>query len=201
MIPYPYQLPHPQHLVATSAAAPINVPDASVYSYSQGETGSQQHGVPIASSTARPLIPAYAPPPVHIPYSPRPVVPLGQRYTNTGTKYITTIEPQVILGPYSLPPTLQHFPSAPYNYPPAPQPPFNFESNHFGSFLSNRRPLLDTFTAPSSLRVKPLPQHGYASNHLPFTSFAAPPSYSAYNTIAYSVPMGPKLKRDSNAKH
>lgn len=221
MIPYPYQLPHPQHLSAVAQPpAPIQVPDTSVFSYSQGETGS--HGAIgglISTTTARPLISQQ---PVHIPapyapaqnpYLPRPTIRYGQRYTSTGlglgnganqqnsnTKYITSIEPQLILGPFSLPPQLQNFPhTGGYNYAPPPRPAFNFEqqNHHFGSFLSNRRPLLDTFTAPASLKVRPL-THNFIDNHSTgFGSYAAP-SQHVYNTIAYSVPMGPhKLKRDS----
>lgn len=263
MIPYPYQLPHPQQLVATATGAPppspdrLQVPDTSVFALSQGETGSHNHN-PV-SSTARPLLPPsqissqYAPHHQHfapIPFAPKPVVALGQRYTSTGLgygvsgnsniggygvggggsgnkiigpKYITSIEPQLILGPFSLPPTLQHFPnptphSAGYNYAP-PRLPFNFEANNFGSFLSNRRPLLDNgYTAPASLKVKPLAHHSFANNNIPsphyhqqynhfqqlkqpqpFGSYVGAPSQHVYNTIAYSVPMGPhKLKRDSN---
>lgn len=281
MIPYPYQLPHPQHqqLVASATGAPspppspgrIQVPDTSVFALSQGETGHSIGGLSSPTSTARPLLPTPLSPPAQIapqyaphhqhqqfaqiPFTAKPAIALSQRYTSTGlgfglsgngyasgingnalgsgsnkfigSKYITSIEPQLILGPFSLPPTLQHFPnpnpgpSGGYNYAP-PRPPFNFEYNNFGSFLSNRRPLFEnSFTAPASLKVKPLvhssftnnpsPAHHHyhhnAQNHLQqfkqsqYNPYVGAPSQHVYNTIAYSVPMGPhKLKRDSTIK-
>lgn len=200
MVPYPYQLPHPQH-ITQHLPPPIlpSVAPSSVLAYSQGETGSSGG---LHTSTARPFI-SYAPnvPSTVVPlneYGPAPhksVAPL--RYT---PKYTTTIEPQLIVGPISLPPTIEyshpsnHHPGYGYRYTQAPTAsPFSFEG--FSNFL--KRPYDHFLQAASVIMPRHKPQPSFAS----YASYN--PSYTGplqnYNTIAYSVPYSPTkmyLKRD-----
>lgn len=201
MVPYPYQLPHPQH-VTQNLPPPIlpSVSPSSVLAFSQGETGSSSS---FHSSTARPFI-SYAPniPPTVAPlreYGPGPlksVLPL--RYNIP--KYTTSIEPQLIVGPISLPPTIE------YSYPTNHQPgygfrytqqqtssPFTFEG--ISNFL--KRPYDHLMQAASVIMPRHKPQPSLPT----FTSYN--PTYTGplqnYNTIAYSVPYSPTklyLKRD-----
>lgn len=206
MVPYPYQLPHPQHI--TQPLPPPILPSVappSVLAYSQGETGSTGA---LHTSTSRPFIP-YSPnipgtgipptiPPLHE-YGPSPIKSVQPlRYT---PKYTTTIEPQLIVGPISLPPTIEyshppinHHHTYRYTQPSPSIPSFSF--NSFNNFL--KRPY-ETFLQAASV-IMPRQKSPPAPT---FTSYAYNPSYTGplqnYNTIAYSVPYSPTkmfLKRD-----
>uniref|UniRef100_A0A336K4E1 CSON010965 protein n=1 Tax=Culicoides sonorensis TaxID=179676 RepID=A0A336K4E1_CULSO len=192
MVPYPYQLPHPQHLEQLPPPILPSVAPSSVLAYSQGETGTAGS---FHTSTARPYSlyspNAHSPIPPSTEYGPVPhksVLPL--RYGSQ--KYITSIEPQLIVGPISLPPTIEY--SHPVNHQPSsgirytqqqPSSPFPFSLAGINEFL--KRPYDHLMHAASVIMPRQKQQQSYVSYASPYN-----PSYSGplqnYNTIAYSVP-------------
>lgn len=189
MIPYQFQLPHPQHV-----APPViqSVPQSSVLTYSQGETGATSGNY--VTSTARPLIP-YSPPKALPPISEyAPSKQFGPlRYSSQKTQ--VSIEPQLIVGPISLPPTIEttyHNQEPHYGYRYT-QP--YYPMSYGLSYARRPNHIVDSF-GPSALflgRHKSIPSG--------FSSVGYSHSYNSpltnYNTIAYSVPYSHKFKRDA----
>lgn len=193
MIPYQFQLPHPQHVAPPPPVIP-SLSQASVLTYSQGETGATSGNY--ITSTARPLVP-YSPPKAISPISeyapPKQIAPL--RFTSQKTH--VTIEPQLIVGPISLPPTIEttyqnQEPHYGYRYT---QP--YYPMSYGLSYTRGPNHIVDSF-GPSALflsRHKSLPSHSGFSSVGYSHSYNSP--LSNYNTIAYSVPYSHKFKRDA----
>lgn len=176
--PYSYQLPHQSYLSSPVQPPVVSVPSPAVYSFSHGSTGIESYQPSAVRQFSYDVAPLSG-------YG-KEVLPLP--YKSPKLKYHTTIEPQLILGPYSLPPTLEYTAPSRPAYQQAPHPYAHYDLNFIPSLRRPTEPMYPPFS-PLKFRVN------FAQ---PSTAAGFFPHGSSYNTISYSVPYSSKYKRDSN---